>query len=64
MKNKKILIIFYIKKENDEKKDQINKFKDNFLLKFNRQPTLNELITNNKKLTKEEIEIFQNNLII
>ena len=45
------------KKENDEKKDQINKFKDNFLLKFNRQPTLNELITNNKKMSKEEIEI-------
>ena len=45
------------KKENDEKKDQINKFKENFLLKFNRQPTLNELITNNKKMTKEEIEI-------
>ena len=45
------------KKENDEKKNQIFTFKKKFNEKFNREPTLEELINNNKNILKEEIII-------
>jgi hypothetical protein len=56
----KINNILKLKKENEIKINQLTNFKKDFYNKFNREPTMSELITNNTNISKEEIIIFVN----
>lgn len=50
-----------IKKENDEKREQIKDFINKFEIKYQRHPTLDEIITNNEHLNEEEIRLYSKN---
>ena len=50
-----------IKKENDEKREQIKDFISKFEIKYQRHPTLDEIITNNEHLNEEEIRLYSKN---